>query len=179
MPPTPHCCVACDRPAVTGQTACPYCGEAVYEPRGHRIARIAALALLMIGTPLFVWTRGCPMEQLGPAPHTACDGVLLALGLGLLLTPSRLTGVAPATRTARLWQVVRPLGGAWLLAGTATLVVLALRHGTHWSPASIALASILPVALGTLPGLACLPWRGLVAGAVIAAGWQGISFCLA
>jgi hypothetical protein len=151
----------------------------VYEGRGHRVGRRTALVLLTVGLPLFVWSRDCPRALLAPAPGNALEGVLLALGVGLLLLPDRLTGVAPATPLAALWQVVRTVGGTWLLALGTAAYVLALRCGTAWSPAGVALAVLMAPALSALPLLTALPWRGLAAGLLIAAAWRGVPFCLA
>lgn len=179
MPPIPNCCVACGRPAATGQNICPYCDEAVYETRKRRIARCFCFILLTAGTPLFAWLRGCQISLLWPTPLTILDGILMALGIGLLLIPNHQTGIAPAARIDRLWQVWRPLGGTLLLAITTALFILAAWQGTRWTPVGIVLAATIPAALVSLPSLAQLPWRGVASGILLGATWHGLVFCLA
>jgi hypothetical protein len=179
MPPTSHRCIACGRSAEPAQTICPYCDEAMYEAPAHRMARSLALVLMIVGGPLLAVLRGCQTDFLWPAPRTALDGVLLALGTGMLLLPARLAGITPVTRMDRLRQVLRPLCGSLLWALTAVLFLLAIRHGLNWTPAAAALAITLPAAMIAFAWLANLPWQGLAAGSLIAAAWHGIPFCLA
>jgi hypothetical protein len=129
--------------------------------------------VLAAGLPLFAWLRGLGAGLPPRPPRAALDGLLLALGTGLLLLPGASpAGLSPGANQSRLRRVARRLGGAWLAALAALAFGFCVWHGPGWTPATRVLAILLPTALAALPGSGGQPWLGLAAGTLLAAAWR-------
>ena len=121
----PRRCPACDRPLPPESAACPYCDEPLSAGRARAAWRAAALgAAAAFGAAAIV--RAWPL--LPPAlPTTLAQGMLLAGGVAVLLTPFVWHGIPPPTRRGRLLALLRRLGHLYGAALAAALLLHTLR----------------------------------------------------
>jgi hypothetical protein len=164
-------CVSCGRESGRFYRTCPYCGEQVWQPRGQRVGQVALLvlppALLAL---LGVATRPdlSAFAQAARAVHPAL-GFLFAAGLGLLLLPPPDSDLIIASRSEGLrWQVGAILGG-WLMGLAAAACAICLNNGRAAGAGAWLLAALTAACVVAAPCFFRIPWRSLVASALLAA----------
>ena len=165
----PHpTCLVCSRPVPSPALTCAYCGEDLPH-RSRRVMIYATLSCTALAavTALTV-VRGVPPL---PAKLTLPASLLLALGIGLVLRPPALHGVAGHTRQERLWQIVPRVGGGLVQTLLTALTALAILTPKPWTILDATLASASVLILLAAPRVLKLPWRNLLAGILLAAGW--------
>ena len=161
--------MACDRPTLRATRRCPYCGEAVADTRGLRLAR-RLLPVAMILLLAMAWTDvGCAAVADACRRATTEPGrvTLLALGLALALLPPRPTRAVgappPASRFQRLWRLVAAL----LYALAVVMAAMLFACGGHAPVRHLLLPALAFAALLFFPCLYQLPPWPLAAAPLI------------
>jgi hypothetical protein len=163
-------CVSCGRASGRYYRTCPYCGEEVWQPAWRRTVCRALLALPpLLAVALMILSRpdGAALAQ---AARTVSPmlGFLFAAGVGLLLTPQRDDDLVVSSQAELVrWQSVA-VGGALLCGGYAAVAAVGLCFGRATGVAAWLSGVALAACVIAAPFFFRVPWRALVAAALIA-----------
>lgn len=160
----PRRCPACDRPLPPESAACPYCDEPLPAGRARAAALAAALAAAAVSGAAAI-VRAWPLPP--PAlPATLAQGMLLAGGVAVLLTPFEWRGIPPPTRRGRLAALLGRLGRRFGAALAAALLLHVVR--APGAPGNVPLALAALVAAAAAAALASRAARaGFAAGLLL------------
>ena len=164
-------CVSCGRESGRHYRICPYCGEQVWQPVWRRAVCAALLALppLLIAALAFLsqpdWVALAQATKKVPPAL----GFLFAVGVGLLLTPQSDDDLVVSSRAELVrWQVVA-VGGTLLCGGYAAAVAVCLFFGHASGVGAWLAAGTTAACIIAAPLFFRIPWRALVAAALIVA----------
>lgn len=167
-------CVSCGRKSGKYYRTCPYCGERVWQPRWRRAVCGLLVALPPLLAAALAWGSRAALADgaraLGELPLAA--GFLLAAGTGLLLVPCADDDLVVSSRAelAR-WQATAVCGS--VLCGLhAMAAAVCVACGPRGAGAWLA-AAALAACVGAAPVFFRIPWRAVVASAMIAAAVLG------
>ena len=164
-------CVSCGRGAGQHDRVCPYCGEQVWQPRWRRAACAALLALpplLIVTLAILARPDWAAFAQAARKVPPAL-GFLFAASVGLLLTPQADDDLVVSSRAELVrWQAIA-VGGTLLCGGYSAVTAVCLSFGRAsgvgaWLAAGSTVACVIAA-----PFFFRIPWRALVAAALVAA----------
>ena len=164
-------CVSCGRESGRHYRTCPYCGEQVWQPRWRRACQAALLASPPLLVAFLFFLTHPDMGELAQtlrSVHPAL-GFLFAAGTGLLLMPSSDSDLVITSRAEGIrWQVSAILGG-WLMGLSAAACAVCLSYGRETGAAAWLTAGLTVACVVAAPLVFRIPWRSLVAAALLAA----------
>ncbi len=163
-------CVSCGRKSGRYYRTCPYCGEEVWQLAWRRavcgtllaVPPFLAVALMILSRP-----DGLALAQ---AARTVSPtlGFLFAAGVGLLLTPLGDDDLVVSSQAELVrWQAVA-VGGALLCGCYAAVAAGCLCFGRAVGVAAWLSAVALAACVLAAPFFFRVPWRALVAAALVA-----------
>ena len=162
--------MSCGRWSGRHVRVCPYCGEQVWHPRWWRAGQWGMILLppaLLAGLAFLTRPDWGAFARMARTTHPAV-GFLFAAGLGLLLLPVPDRDLVASSRSELCRWQVRAMIGGWLMAGYAGAGTFCVRCG-HPGGWACLLAVGIGLCVASAPFFFRIPWRSLVAVALLAA----------
>ena len=164
-------CVSCGRESGRHYCVCPYCGEQVWQPvwrRGVCVLLLVLPPLLIVTLVILARPDWVALAQVARRVPSAL-GFLFAVGVGLLLTPQPDDDLVVSSRAELVrWQAVA-VGGALLCGGYAAITAVCLFCGRITGVGIWLLGCLIGACVIAAPFYFRIPWRALVASALIVA----------
>lgn len=164
-------CVSCGRAPGRYYRTCPYCGEQVWQPRGRRAVQTALLVLPPLLLALLAVTTRPDLAGFSQALRSVPPalGFLFAAGVGLLLLPQGDDDLVITSRAqGARWQACAILGG-WLMGLFAASCTVCLSYARETGVSAWLTAGLTVACVVAAPLFFRIPWRSLVATALLAA----------